>query len=43
VPQLKNDDRVGKEYCWAESVLVNGVFVAKTYPCLAGPMFVPGK
>lgn len=43
VPQLKNDDRVGKEYCWAESVLQNGVFVAKTYPCFGGPLFVPGK
>ena len=43
VPQLKNDDRVGKEYCWAESVLQNGIFVAKTYPCMAGPMFVPAK
>ena len=43
VPQLKNDDRVGKEYCWAESVLQNGVFIAKTYPCMAGPLFVPGK
>lgn len=43
VPQLKNDDRVGKEYCWAESVLEKGVYVAKTYPCFAGPMFVPGK
>lgn len=43
VPQLKNDDRVGKEYCWAESVLQNGVYIAKTYPCFAGPMFVPGE
>jgi hypothetical protein len=43
VPQLRNDDRVGKEYCWAESVLQNGVFIAKTYPCMAGPLFVPGK
>ena len=43
VPQLKNDDRPGKEYCWAESVLVNGTYQAKTYPCYAGPMFVPVK
>ncbi len=41
VPQMKNDDRVGKEYCWAESVLEHGVYVAKVYPCFAGPMFVP--
>jgi hypothetical protein len=41
VPEMKNDDRIGQEYCWAESVLVNGVYQAKTYPCYAGPMFVP--
>ncbi len=42
-PQLKNDDRVGHEYCWAESVLVNGRYEAKSYPCFAGPMFTPIK
>ncbi len=41
VPQLKNDDTKGREYCWAETVLENGVYVTKTYPCMAGPMFVP--
>lgn len=41
VPQLKNDDSKGREYCWAETVLENGVYVTKTYPCFAGPMFVP--
>ncbi|MFZ1529659.1 MAG: hypothetical protein WAT19_12965 [Ferruginibacter sp.] len=41
VPQLKNDDTKGREYCWAETVLENGVYVTKTYPCIAGPMFVP--
>lgn len=40
VPQMKNDDRVGNEYCWAESVLENGVYTAKVYPCFAGPKFV---
>ena len=35
VPQMKNDDRVGHEYCWAESVLENGVYTAKTFPCFA--------
>ena len=41
VAQLKNDDTKGREYCWAESVLQNGVYVTKAYPCFAGPMFVP--
>ncbi len=41
VPQLKNDDSKGREYCWAESVLENGVYVTKSYPCFAGPMFIP--
>ena len=43
VAQLKNDDRKGNEYCWAESVLENGVYVTKTYPCFCGPLFVPQK
>ncbi len=41
VAQLKNDDTKGREYCWAESVLENGVFVTKAYPCFCGPMFIP--
>ncbi len=41
VPQIKNDDTPGKEYCWAESYLENGVYKTKVYPCIAGPMFVP--
>lgn len=41
VPQMKNDDTKGKEYCWAEAKLVNGVYQAQTYPCISGPMFVP--
>ncbi len=43
VAQLKNDDSMGREYCWAESVLENGVYVTKGYPCFAGPMFIPIK
>ncbi len=43
VPQLKNDDTPGKEYCWANSVLEYGVYTTKVYPCFAGPMFVPIK
>ena len=43
VPQLKNDNTKGREYCWAESVLENGIYVTKSYPCFAGPMFIPLK
>lgn len=41
VPQLKNDNEKGREYCWAESVLENGVYKTKAYPCMSGPLFVP--
>lgn len=41
VAQLKNDNTPGREYCWAESVLINGVFSAREFPCYAGPMFIP--
>ncbi len=41
VAQLKNDDSKGREYCWAESVLVNGVYKTTAFPCFAGPMFIP--
>jgi hypothetical protein len=41
VPQLKNDDRLGSEYCWADSIVTDGVYEVKTWPCYAGPMFVP--
>ncbi|MBC7797253.1 MAG: hypothetical protein H7Z37_10310 [Pyrinomonadaceae bacterium] len=41
VAQLKNDDTKGKEYCWAESYLDNGVYKVKMYPCFSGPMFHP--
>lgn len=41
VPQLKNDDTPGSEYCWADQKLVNGVYETKIYPCFGGPMFVP--
>lgn len=43
VAQLKNDDRPGFEYCWAESLLDKGVYKTKAYPCMSGPMFVPVK
>lgn len=43
VAQMKNDDTKGNEYCWAESVPENGVYVTRTYPCFCGPMFIPIK
>src|SRR3989339_108377 len=43
VPQMKNDDRPGSKYCWAETYYENGVYKIKAYPCFAGPMFVPQK
>jgi hypothetical protein len=41
VAQLKNDNTKGKEYCWAESKLVNGIYKTTEYPCFCGPKFVP--
>ncbi len=41
VPQMKNELTPGREYCWANPVLENGVVNPKLYPCEAGPMFVP--
>jgi hypothetical protein len=43
VPQLKNDDTKGNEYCWAESYVKNGVISTRSFPCFAGPMFIPVK
>ena len=43
VPKMRNDDRKGYEYCWAESVLKNGVYESEIFPCFVGPMFVPFK
>ncbi len=43
VAQLKNDNTKGREYCWAESVLENGVYITKSYPGFCGPLFVPLK
>jgi hypothetical protein len=41
VAQLKNDDTLGSQYCWAESVLRDGVYAPLEYPCPSGPLFVP--
>jgi hypothetical protein len=43
VAQLKNDDTKGREYCWAESFLENGVYKTTYYPCFCGPKFIPVK
>jgi hypothetical protein len=43
VPQMKNSDEKGKEYCWAAAELKNGVYTTNEYPCFAGPLFVPVK
>ncbi len=41
VPQMNNDGTKGQEYCWAENKVVDGTLKTKTWPCTAGPMFVP--
>ncbi|MBX9734348.1 MAG: hypothetical protein K2X37_09825, partial [Chitinophagaceae bacterium] len=41
VPQLKNDDTPSSKYCWAETYYENGQYKVRTYPCFAGPLFVP--
>lgn len=39
VPQLVNDNTPGKEYCWAEMKLIDGILMPVTFPCLSGPYF----
>ena len=41
VGQMKNDDRPGQQYCWADAVLQSGVFVPKVWPCPSGAILVP--
>lgn len=43
VAQLKNDDTPGHSYCWAQSVITNGLLKVNEYPCYSGPLFVPIK
>jgi hypothetical protein len=38
---MQNDDVAGREYCWADTVVEDGVFVPRVWPCIAGPLFVP--
>jgi hypothetical protein len=41
VPELKNDDTPGDEYCWADYAVEDGVYVPVTWPCAAGLHFAP--
>ena len=41
VGQMHNDDTPGNEFCWADTVVENGEYVHRAFPCAAGPMFVP--
>lgn len=41
VAQMKNDNTPGKQYCWADVVLENGIFNPRAYPCYSGPYFKP--
>lgn len=43
VAQLKNDDREGNKYCWAESYLKDGTYNTRVYPCFSGALWVPIK
>lgn len=41
VGQMQNDATPGSEFCWADTVVENGEYVNRAFPCAAGPMFVP--
>ena len=42
VPRIKNDDRKGQEYCWADTVIgEDGNLKVRVWPCIVGPKFVP--
>lgn len=41
VAQIKNDDQPGQQYCWAETVVENGIYTPQIYPCAAGPLLAP--
>ncbi len=43
VPQIKNDDREGNKYCWAESYVKDGIYSTRVYPCFSGALWVPIK
>lgn len=39
VPKIQNDNTPGKEYCWAEMRIIEGILKPVTFPCLSGPLF----
>lgn len=39
VPEIKNDGRKGKEYCWAESTIEDGKVKTRVFPCYSGAAF----
>ncbi len=41
VPQMKNSDKKGKQYCWVETRVEDGHEGYQTYNGVVGPMFVP--
>ena len=41
VPQLVIDVTPGSEYCWADTKVEEGMYVPVTWPCYAGPLFIP--
>ena len=44
VPRIKNDARVGYEYCWADTLIgADGNIEVKEFPCAVGAKFVPIK
>jgi len=42
VPRIRNDARIGHEYCWADTIIgKNGNLEVKIWPCTVGPKFIP--
>jgi len=42
VPRIRNDARIGQEYCWADTLIGDdGNLKIKVWPCTVGPNFVP--
>jgi len=41
VAQLENDGDDNEKYCWADTLIEQGVKSTKTWPCYGGPMFLP--
>jgi hypothetical protein len=41
VAQLDNDDTPGRQNCWADAIVEDGMMSAQIWPCSAGPLFVP--